>query len=132
MSQFGKQIHSRSKTKKNGNGKRRNKIRDKKRSEMGNYFIATKLAEADRVDIVRRRGGMEAPVLKNAGFANLLTKQGYKKVAIKGVTDSPDNRNFARQNIITKGTMINTELGKAVVINRPGREGSINARLLEA
>ena len=132
MSQFGKQIHSRSRTKKGGNGKRRTKSRDKKRSEMGNYFTATKLAEANKIDMVRRRGGKETPALKHAGFVNLLTKQGYKKLAIKGVADSPDNRNFARQNIITKGTVINTELGKAVVINRPGREGNINAKLVEA
>jgi small subunit ribosomal protein S8e len=132
MSQFGKQVHSRSKTKKSGNGKRRNKISDKHRSEIGNYFTATKLSDKSHVDLIRRRGGKETPVLKKAGFANLLTKQGYKKVAIKGVLESHDNRNFARQNIITKGTLITTELGKAVVLNRPGREGNINAKLVEA
>ena len=68
--------------------------------------------------------------LKRAGFANLLTKDGYKKAKITGVLESHDNRNFARQNIITKGTIINTEMGKAVVLNRPGREGAINARLV--
>ena len=99
---------------------------------MGNYFTATKLSDSSRVDMIRRRGGKVTPVMKKAGFANLLTKQGYKKVAIKGVVESPDNRNFARQNIITKGTVINTELGNAVVVNRPGREGNINAMLVEA
>ncbi|MFI5412752.1 MAG: hypothetical protein ACHQX1_02580, partial [Candidatus Micrarchaeales archaeon] len=69
--------------------------------------------------------------LRAAAFANLLTKQGYKRVRIKGVTESKDNRNFARQNIITKGTIITTELGKAIVTNRPGREGSVNAKLIE-
>jgi len=47
------------------------------------------------------------------------------------VLESKDNRNFARLNIITKGSVIETEAGKAVVINRPGREGSINARLIK-
>ncbi len=131
MGQFGKQTHSRSKTKKDGNGKRVIKSRDKRRSESGNYFTATKLAEANVTDGIRHRGGMVTAVLKKAGVVNLLTKQGYKKVAIKGVLESKDNRNFARQNIITKGTVINTELGKAIVINRPGREGCVNARLVE-
>ena len=135
MSQFGVQIHRPSWTKKAGNGKRKVKFRDKRRSEVGNYFSATKLADAKKeanvTKQVRRRGGETSTVLKSAAFANLLTKQGYKKVRIKGVMESKDNRNFARQNIITKGTIINTDAGKAVVINRPGREGMVTARLVE-
>ena len=61
---------------------------------------------------------------------NVLTKEGYKKLEIKGVLESKDNRNFARQNIITKGTIINTDIGKAVVVNRPGREGTVIAKLI--
>lgn len=134
MSQFGIQIHRKSKTKKFGNGKRRIKFRDKRRSEVGNYFSSTKLAgaknETNVTKVVRRRGGGSTTVLKAAAFANLVTKQGYKKVRIKGVMESRDNRNFARQNIITKGSVIITELGNAVVLNRPGRDGSINAKLI--
>ncbi len=132
MSQFGVQLHSKSNTKGSGNGKRVIKSRDKRRSEIGSYFTGTKMAEQDVLRSHRMRGGSVKGVLKGAGFANLLTKGGYKKVKIKGVLESKDNRNFARQNIITKGTIINTEEGKAQVINRPGREGSINARLIEA
>jgi small subunit ribosomal protein S8e len=32
---------------------------------------------------------------------------------------------------MTKGAIIETEIGKAVVLNRPGREGTINAKLIE-
>ncbi|MGC8572144.1 MAG: 30S ribosomal protein S8e [Candidatus Micrarchaeia archaeon] len=136
MSQFGVQIHGKSHTKKSGNGKRKIKFRDKKRSEIGNYFTATKLADAkaekNTVKTIRRRGGSRSVVLKHAAFANVLTKEGYKKVRIKGVLESPDNKNFARQNIITKGTIINTEIGKVVVLNRPGKDGMINAKLIGA
>ncbi len=131
MVQFGIQIHKRSKTKINGNGKKIIKFRDKKRSEIGNYFSATKLYEKNVTKETRHRGGEKRRVLKRAGFVNLLTKEGYKKVQIKGVLESKDNRNFARQNILTKGTVINTELGKAIILNKPGREGNINAKLLE-
>lgn len=130
MSQFGVQIHTKADTKHTGNGTRRLKFRDKKRSEVGNYFSATKLSDANVLSPKRRRGGAAGTKLKRAGFANLLTKDGYKKSKITGVLESPDNRNFARQNIITKGTIITTEAGKAVVLNRPGREGAINARLV--
>jgi small subunit ribosomal protein S8e len=127
---MGVQIHKRSKTKMSGNGRKNVKFRDKRRSEVGNYFSATKFADSNVNLSVRRRGGNKGVRLKKAAVANLLTKDGYKKAKITGVLESKDNRNFARQNIITKGCIIITELGNAVVINRPGREGSINARLV--
>ncbi|MCL5105902.1 MAG: 30S ribosomal protein S8e [Candidatus Marsarchaeota archaeon] len=131
MAQFGIQIHRKSKTKINGNGKRLVSFRDKQKQEIGNYFSATKLDKKNVVKKMRMRGGKLHSVLKKAGFVNLLTKEGYKKSEIKGVLESKDNRNFARQNILTKGTVINTDFGKAVITNRPGREGNINAKLLE-
>ncbi|MEM3841102.1 MAG: hypothetical protein QXN59_00180 [Candidatus Micrarchaeaceae archaeon] len=131
MSQFGVQIHGRSATKKSGNGARRRPNKDKKRRIVGNYFSATKLANENSVKSVRHRSGYRTTVLKAAGVANVLTKDGMKKVKITGVLESPDNRNFARQNIITKGTIINTEVGKAVVTNRPGREGCVNAKAVD-
>ncbi len=130
MSQFGVQVHGKPGRKLSGNGKTKIKSRDKKRYEIGGYFAATKLSEKDSTAAYRGRGGASKSRLKYAATANLLTKQGYKKVKIKAIIESPDNRNFARLNIITKGTIIDTELGKAVVTNRPGREGSINAKLV--
>lgn len=127
---MGVQIHTKSDTKMSGNGKRRIKFRDKRRSETGNYFSATKLSSSNLNLRVRRRGGNRGTRLKRAGIANLLTKNGYKKAKITGVLESKDNRNFARQNIITKGCVIITDMGNAVVTNRPGREGCINARLV--
>ncbi|MCL4389490.1 MAG: 30S ribosomal protein S8e [Candidatus Marsarchaeota archaeon] len=132
MSQFGVQLHSKSSTKSNGNGKRITKSRDKRRSEIGSYFAATRMSDNDALRPHRMRGGRVRMALKRVATVNLLTKAGYKKTKIKGVLESRDNRNFARQNIITKGTIINTDEGKAEVINRPGRDGSVNARLVEA
>jgi small subunit ribosomal protein S8e len=131
MSQFGVQVHGQSATKKSGNGARRRSNRDKKRREVGSYFSATKLSAENSSKTIRHRSGYTTTVLKAAGVANVLTKEGMKKVKITGVLESKDNRNFARQNIITKGTIINTELGKAVVTNRPGREGGVNAKIVD-
>jgi small subunit ribosomal protein S8e len=131
MSQFGSQFHGRSSRKGVGNGKVLSKIRDKRRSESGGYFTETKVGEKAEIRRARGRGGTFKNKLKHTGFANVLTKSGYKKAKITGVIDSPDNRNFARLGIITKGTLINTDLGKARVLNRPGQDGSINAALVE-
>ncbi|MDE1845973.1 MAG: 30S ribosomal protein S8e [Candidatus Micrarchaeota archaeon] len=130
MSQFGVQMHKKSARKQSGSGKQKIKGRDKKRFEVGGYFIATKLGDKNVVKKVRIRGGAMKAKLQHAAFANILTKSGYKKVAIKGISESKDNRNFARLTIITKGTIIDTELGKAIVTNRAGREGSVNAKLV--
>lgn len=131
MSQFGKQFSRKSKTKGVGNGKRKIKARDKARSEVGNYFSATKVGEKDVRVRMRRRGGFLNSRLKQALSVNVLTTDGLKKSKIKTVVQSSDNRNFARQNVITKGAIIETELGNVVVTNRPGREGFVNAKLLK-
>ncbi|VVB77323.1 30S ribosomal protein S8e [uncultured archaeon] len=134
MSQFGSQFHGRSDRKVSGSGKIRSKIRDKRRSEIGGYFTETKVAE-DGKAIVKKsriRGGSVKNKLRYAAFANILVKGGkYKKAKITGVVESRDNRNFARLGIITKGSVINTELGKARVLNSPGQDGVINATLVE-
>ena len=131
MSQFGAQFHGKSDRASSGSGKPKSTFRDKRLSESGGYFAATKLGTKAIVKKVRVRGGSLKNTLKHALFANVLTKQGYKKAKITGVMESRDNRNFARLGIMTKGTVINTELGKARVTNRPGQEGSINAMLVE-
>ena len=131
MSQFGIQMHVKSSTKSAGNGKKLVPSRDKKRYEFGGYFAATRAGGSKLLVQERGRGGMLKNKLKRVDIANVLTKEGYKKAKITGVLESKDNRNFARLAIITKGAIIQTELGKAVVTNRPGREGSVNARLIE-
>jgi hypothetical protein len=45
MSQFGVQYHGPSKRKSSGSGKLKIKNRDKKRHEVGGYFIATRLSQ---------------------------------------------------------------------------------------
>lgn len=131
MSQFGVQLHARSARNLSGNGKLRIKNRDRKRHEVGGYFTATKLGNENVVTTERGRGATQKIKLRNAAYANLLTKDGYKKVKIKSIVESRDNRNFARLTILTKGAIIETELGKAVITNRVGREGSVNAKLLQ-
>ncbi len=127
MSQFGSQFHGKSGRRLNGNGKVRLKNRDKRRHEMGGYFSATRLADENKSKKSRSRGGRISSRMRYAGYANLLSGKTYKKVKIKAILESKDNRNFARLNIITKGTVIDTDDGKAVVTNRPGKEGFINA-----
>ena len=50
----------------------------------------------------------------------------YSKVKIKSVIDNPANKNYIRRSILTKGTIVETEKGKARITSRPGQEGSLN------
>ena len=77
------------------------------------------------------KGGKKKIFLLKAKFVNVQTKNKTSKVEIKNVLETPSNRFLARQNIITKGTIVETELGKVKITNRPTQEGIINGILVE-
>lgn len=81
--------------------------------------------------IRRVRGGNAKIKLLASNSANILTEGKVKKAEIKNVLETPQNRFFARQNILFKGAVIETTLGKARITNRPAQEGHINAVLIK-
>jgi small subunit ribosomal protein S8e len=111
-----------------GTGGRRKKIRDKKLAHIGGVFTATKVSENDVRAKVRVRGGNTSLNLKKAGFVNVVTKDGVKKTKITKVTES-HNPEYVRRSIITRGAVLETELGKVKVTNRVGQDGVINGIL---
>ena len=123
-------FHGRGRTKHGGTGGKRSRARGKRLSELGGPFTATKVAPADIRKNVRTIGGGAKTKLKKAAFANVLTKEGYKKAKIKRVLESQDNRHYARMNVITMGCIIETDIGKARVTSRPGQTGVVNAILV--
>jgi small subunit ribosomal protein S8e len=125
------QFHGKPKRKTSGSGKKQRKFRDKRLHEMGGPFASTKVDEKSEVKLGRTRGSNLKVRLMRAAFANISTPEGMKKAKIKSVAESPDNRHHARMNIITKGAVIETELGKAKVTSRPGQHGVVNAVLLK-
>ena len=103
----------------------------KKLHELGREPSLTKLAPK-RIRAIRVRGGSFKFRALSADVANLYepkTKK-YTQAKIKTISDSPANRHFIRRNIITKGCIIDTELGKARVTSRPGQHGAVNAVLI--
>ncbi|MEM3609737.1 MAG: 30S ribosomal protein S8e [Candidatus Anstonellales archaeon] len=123
--------HGNSPTTKRGSGKKKNKASDKKKALIGRAFTATKVAQRDKRELVRVKGGNYKLKLKYASHANVLMPDGkYKKAKILSVSNTPANRHYARANIIIKGAEIVTELGPAVVLNRVGQDGVVNAKLI--
>ena len=86
---------------------------------------------ARKTKLLRGRGNTTKLVSFLNNIANLTIKGKAKKVEIKNVTETPSNIFLARQNILVKGAIIETELGKAKITNRPSQEGNVQAVLIE-
>jgi small subunit ribosomal protein S8e len=106
--------------------------RKKKKYELVRPARVVKLKEEKR-KVIKTRGGNEKLVLLGGNKINILDKKKNKTkvVAIKNVIETPSNKFLARQNILTKGAIVETEMGKARITNRPSQEGTIQGVLIE-
>ncbi len=106
------------------------KRRKMKKYERAGQKTTTKLGEEKKKTKKTRGGNKKTRILKGK-IINIKDKDKIKKAEIKNVIETPSNRFLARQNILTKGTIIETELGKAKITNRPTQQGMINGILVE-
>ncbi|MFA5176268.1 MAG: 30S ribosomal protein S8e [Candidatus Nanoarchaeia archaeon] len=106
-------------------------FRKKKISELAGNPILTSLQETKKKS-VRARSGCQKQKMLTANVANVFNPKTKKSkvVKIKTIVENPANRHYVRRNIMTKGAIIDTELGKAKVTSRPGQEGTLNAVLI--
>jgi len=107
------------------------RFRKRKKRELGRYPTFTHLGEFKN-KVERVYGGNTKVRLISNNFANVVDKDGkVKKVKILRLIQNNANKEFLRKRIITKGAIIETEIGKAIVTSRPGQDGVINAKLVE-
>ncbi|MEX0932706.1 MAG: 30S ribosomal protein S8e [Candidatus Pacearchaeota archaeon] len=113
-------------------GGKYNKNRKKKLHEKTGQKKSVKAGEEKR-KVKRVVGGNKKTFLLGAKFVNVNDSKtkNIKKIEIKNVLETPSNRFLARQNIITKGTILETEVGKIRVTNRPSQEGVVNGIFIE-
>ena len=107
--------------------------REKKKSKhsLGRQIRVVKIGETKRKTL-RTRGANEKIVLLNSNEINLIDKnKKSKQVKITNVLETPSNRFLARQNVLTKGAIVETPEGKAKVTNRPSQEGNVQGVLVE-
>jgi len=98
---------------------------------MGREPTLTQLGET-RKKRVSGFGGNSKTRLLRSSYANVtdLSTGKTSKIDIETVELNTANRNYVRRNVITKGAVIQTTLGKAKVTNRPGQDGLVNAVLM--
>ena len=120
-------LHKRKRT-----GGKKRPWRKKRKYELGSFPTETKLGPEEVRKVERRRGGNLKVRLVTATRANVSDPETgqTKTVEILRVIKNPANVDYDRRGIITKGTIIETPLGRAVVTSRPGQDGVVNAVLL--
>jgi small subunit ribosomal protein S8e len=120
--------HARS-TKKRTGGRRR-AVRKKRKHELGSEPTETQVGE-HRLKIVETHGGNTKVRAVEMDVASVATDDGVERATIEDVVENASNPNYVRRNIITKGAIIETDVGRARVTSRPGQDGQVNAVLLD-
>ncbi|MCL4400928.1 MAG: 30S ribosomal protein S8e [Candidatus Parvarchaeota archaeon] len=105
------------------------KRRDKRKSESIDVSIPLQIG-TEKKNAVRTLGGHEKLRLLKIKSGNLFDAKSktFSKVELIKVIENKANRSYARRNIITKGCIIETSGGNAVVVNRPGQSSQITLR----
>ncbi len=106
--------------------------REKRKRELGEEYVPAVVGEKEKKVAVRTMGGGRKIRLRVVEKANVLDPRTGKYAVVKvlGVVENPSNPHYVRRNIVTRGAVIRTELGRARVVSRPGQEGVVNAVLL--
>lgn len=119
------------KSKKKISGGKLRHARKKRKFEIGAEAQTTTIGE-HRKKFARTRAGNQKIRVLSTDKANVVipNKNQVKISKIISVLENPSNPHYVQRNIITKGAIIQTELGKARVTSRPGQDGIINAILI--
>ena len=104
----------------------------KRKTEIGREQQITVIGKETNKRVRTRGGNLKFRVLTGK-YANVFDPKAKKtvKTEIKTVLENPANPHYVRRNIITKGAIIDTEMGRAKVTSRPGQHGVINAIILK-
>jgi len=127
MPQWHGDLHKRKKT-----GGKKHIFRGKRAFEMGSDPAQTIVGEK-RISMRRGRGGKVKFAALSLNTANVTDPATGKsqKTEIQGVAKNPANVDYQRRGVITKGAILDTPLGQAIVTSRPGQHGVVNALLIQ-
>lgn len=127
MPQWHGNLHKRKKS-----GGKKHMFRGKRAFEMGSDPAQTIVGEK-RISRKRVRGGSEKFAALAVNSVNVTDPATGKsqKTEIRSVVKNPANVDYQRRGVITKGAVVDTPLGQAIVTSRPGQHGIVNAILLQ-
>ncbi len=120
-----------SRPKRKASGGRYRAYRKKRLYEAGNLPTDTKLGNF-KTKVVKEKFAQYKTKVVSADKVNVALKDGKSKVVkIEAILENPANREYVRRNIISKGAVVKTELGKVKITSRPGQDGTVNGILIE-
>ena len=105
--------------------------RNRRSDEKDSFSVDTLLGDHS-IRVKNSRGGNIKVSLVSDNSVNVIDKSNnsIKKVAITRVLKNPSNRDYERRRVITRGAILDTELGKVRVLSRPGQSGIIDGILI--
>ncbi|MFX1415174.1 MAG: 30S ribosomal protein S8e [Promethearchaeota archaeon] len=112
-------------------GARLKRFRSKRKHELGRTPTETVMGETKRKKIVSKGNNRKAPALR-VTMVNVTDpkKNQTFRVEIQDVETNPASMDYQRRKVITRGTIIKTAKGNAMVTSRPGQDGILNAVLI--
>ena len=116
-----------------GRLKRPNRYRGKRRTEVSSEAQYAYIGEKDDRKMYRKNAGSQTTRLLSANSVNVnIPKEGRTvKATINSVVANDADPNFIRRNIVTKGSIVDTSMGKVKITSRPGMHGVASGILLE-
>lgn len=109
-----------------------NSFRKKKKNDFGNDFIPVKIAEERKKAIKTAAGGKKMRLMDTNKINVTDTKTGKTKIVkVITVKENAANPNYVRMNIMTKGAVVDTELGLVKITSKPGQHGMLNGVLVK-
>jgi len=116
--------------KRNRTGGKIRSYRSRRKRERGNPSAET-IVGSRSLRTRRTMGNSLKLSLGSAEYVNVCDPQTGSKQRLKitRVVENPVNRDYDRRKVITRGAMVETELGAARVTSRPGQHGVLNAVL---
>ncbi|MEF8878964.1 MAG: 30S ribosomal protein S8e [Candidatus Thermoplasmatota archaeon] len=119
------------KSKRSRTGRRIRYHRGKRKFEIGREQHRTTVGPTN-LKQVRARGNNRKTCAKTADVAYVVDPEDNKtkKTKILSVEENEANIHYVRRNILNKGAIIKTEMGKARVTSRPGQTGTVNGVLI--
>lgn len=126
-------VISNDRSKRKSTGGKYKKFRKKKLHSLGRQAVKTKVDEKQKSKKIRATGGNEKRSLLTAKFISVADKEKGKieKVEIKDVVENKANPQYVRMNVVNKGAIVETKLGKVKVTSRPGQSGVVNGVLVK-
>ena len=123
--------HARSKRK--YTGKKYKHFRKKRKRELDRPTIDTVIGE-DKKKEQRTLGGNIKIRLFSTNFMNVTDPNTNKtsKVRILGFESNAASKDLNRRHILTKGALVETELGNAKITSRPGQHGTLDGVLISS